>query len=91
MTISFGQNCIIIWAELHYHLGRIALSFGQNEDLISAELYYHFDRISLISMRFLLTAHSHVFNLRRIFHAEIQNGVGGLGTTDLDIAYMLNI
>ena len=30
MTISFGQNYIVIWAELHRHLGRITTSFGQN-------------------------------------------------------------
>ena len=37
MTISFGQNCIVIWAELHHHLGRMTTSFRQNDDFISAE------------------------------------------------------
>ena len=33
MTISFGQNDNLIWAELRRHLGRMTTSFRQNYEM----------------------------------------------------------
>ena len=60
MTTSFGQICVVIWAEWQSHLGRMTTSFRQIYNLISAELWWFPAWECLVSL--LVMNHSHCEN-----------------------------